>query len=110
MKQEQLKKLAEWYYDKKIYYDVETNKAFRANIGEERIYVGDWQPHKDSNQLDMLEDKMIEEAKIMQISIYLYEAKKIEVHYVIEGRFICGAGKTKNEARLDAILNYIENK
>ena len=105
MKQEQLKMLAEWYG-----YEV------RNVIMESSSWVAIYTDKGLSIKLpllqfiDELEDKMIEEAKIMQISIYLYEAKKIEVHYVIEGRFIYGAGKTKNEARLNAIVNYVEQK
>jgi len=76
-----------------------------------------WKPHKDSNQLDMLEDKMIEQNNYHHIiqETHIQDISK-EKKYIIWYQFsgadekpqVAGVGKTRNEARLNAILNYIE--
>ena len=94
VKQSELKKLAEWYgYDIQLY-------------SKDSV---DWQPHKDSNQLDMLEDKMIEEAGYYAIAFNKKDNGWVCSYMnpkTIEGTI--DNGKTKNEARLNAIVNYIE--
>ena len=109
MRQEQLKKLAEW-----------------AGINIKQLPLAfPFEPHKDSNQLDMLEDKMIEDiyravdySRCVNIEIYFdtggFVNPKVRVFVVDrdsrEDFSERGIGKTKNEARLNAILNYVENK
>jgi len=75
----------------------------------------DWQPHINSNQLELLEEKMIKEAKIetVIISIFIDEiwAEYYSGNlYTNQVRISKGVSKTKNEARLNAILQYIEGK
>ncbi len=122
MKQEQLKKLAEWYYKKgAALLNPSTNDRY-LNVQESPTMMGGWikfQPHKDSNQLDQLEDKMIKELKIkmdnnlLQYSMFFHnEQNEYDAHYYNndEPYNLFGKGKTKNEARLNAILNYMEKK
>lgn len=99
MKQK-LKLLAKWY-------GVRLGKLADLLIWNER-YI---------NTLDMLEDKMWQEARIICLKIfYLTETEKwIAWYYLPEQKkhdilptTIDGIGKTKNEARLNAILNYVE--
>jgi len=102
MIQEQLKKLVEWYYEEKY-----SSVSIDWIMGDGEI---------DSNQLDMLEDKMmskiladsnskeglVSERIVFTLSGYWY------VEYT-SGSFILNSeGKTKNEARLNAILKYVE--
>lgn len=75
------------------------------NLGDVDWNYDFWQPHLDSNQLDLLEDKMIE-SEIGEMEIYFYDDNVEVVYYGSEG--ILGYGKTKNEARLNAIINYVE--
>ena len=122
MKQEQLKKLAKWYgYNIDDGYLINKNSEPVAEIREETEddfwvkHLPLWQPHRDSNQLDMLEDKMIEEIETLDsIEWCIDDIEGCEEWAVIYQDnfqvFAQGIGKTKNEARLDAILNYIENK
>lgn len=72
-------------------------------------------PDSDSNQLDMLEDKMIKELRVFdECPFYLdftyYQDGLIGVAYknYVRKRFAKGEGKTKNEARLNAIINYVK--
>ena len=103
MKQEQLKKIAEWYG---------INNVFRE--------YDEWQPHKDSNQLDMLKKKFIEELRkkyaysLIEIRIRIgrngcYDFKLFrdeECHWCL---FIEEASSdNENECWLNAILNYVE--
>lgn len=89
MNEVELKKLAEW------------------------LRIEFWfKPHKDSNQLDMLEDKMIENKKV-KIIITKFEITILYQCYELMSDMempllTSGTGKTKNEARLNAILNYVE--
>ncbi len=110
MKQEQLKLLAEWY-----------GLKLRGELPFLHITDGIdsattyWQPHIDSNQLDMLEDRMIVSFPIWQLTIWR-NSKDHLYHIWYEykkqpgGRdeFIKGKGKTKNEAKLNAIISYVE--
>ncbi len=120
MKQEQLKKLAEWYGLKFIThvngYEYKGVPAYNTGEGQ-YLNLAIWQPHKDSNQLDMLEDKMIEECEFIRMRLFIdkqpngktyYQAQHF--HYKPGCLYLIGDGKTKNEARLNAILNYIEKK
>ena len=116
MKQEQLKKLAEWSID---INDIEGESNFyKDDEGDYRFidYRGidyEFDP-LDSNQLDMLEDKMLDELGVNEIRIYRYdnvdECFRVEYYNYDNVGVADGEGKTKNEARLAAILNYIENK
>ena len=111
MKQEQLKKLAKWYGLEKISSGSPEPDCYNKN--DFYVDVDYWQPHKDSNQLDMLEDKMIKEYNIYKFIVWdREEDERMRVYYY--GRYmdleIRGIGETKNEARLNAILNYVENK
>jgi len=101
MKPSQLKKLAEWYADDK------------APFTFKQLGLAVWQPHKDSNQLDQLEDKMAEELGRLELDLASDGARGIVIArhcYVKDGIIvhITAEGKTKNEARLNAILNYVE--
>ena len=116
MKQEDLKILAEWYGYKKN----EIVKVEDYGIGIKDCFP--FRPHEDSNQLDMLEDKMIEgiqnkyEQRICIKIINNYGKK--EFIYIItlypedsessDRHILVSIGKTKNEARLSAILNYVK--
>ncbi len=96
--------------------DLRALAEWRGTIPVNLLINNGWNPFLDSNQLDMLEDKMIEEAKISKIVLsFFHETKNGEwlIEYwclSMEKRITAGQGKTKNEARLNAILNYIENK
>ena len=106
MKQEQLKKLADWYYGKDLWKTEYKQIPFI--------------PHKDSNQLDMLGDKLWEDFNVEYMKIKNTPTAFIADYYkkyktyslfkksVPSERIISGRGKTKNEARLNAILNYVE--
>ena len=117
MKPEQLKLLAEWYYGEGIIVCSFNNDILRINNGLDNDV--NFVPHKDSNQLDMLEDKMIKELnkkyeRPIQITI---TCGRLGTAYFIryfvselngDDRFYLeDEGKTKNEARLNAILNYV---
>ena len=96
MKQKEFEILAEWYG--------------QDNMPEYMLL--DWQPDKDSNQLDMLEDKMIEELETLDsIEWAIDNIEGVDDWAVIYQDnfqvFTQGYGKTKNGARLDAIINYI---
>ena len=104
MKKSELRTLLEWFYDDK----------YRDLRGETWLRSGGWRPNEDSNQLDLLEDKL--KYKIINIvkneeSIDLnVKIRKFDCYYLLDDKdnLICGTGKTKNEARLDAILNYVQ--
>ena len=102
MKQEDLQILAEW-----------------LGLKWKSPLINDWEPHLDSNQLDMLEDKMIEELDIVRIEVnkcfgggwkamYLNEIPYEEKIGYYSDVVAVEKGKNKNEARLNAILNYVE--
>ncbi len=124
MKQEQLKKLAKWGGVRLMTLEDETLAVaipFQVNDLEGNLPHKLWQPHVDSNQLDMLEDKMIKETDVARIEITLrfggyyvaqyWDEKRIGEPFHFESDLITsGKGKTKNEARFNAILNYIESK
>ena len=132
MNKEQLMKLAEWYgyvvYPEDLFkgkmpknWDNIWNDGKRLKIdGDEIIFISgnssSWNPLEDSNQLDMLEDKMIEEAKINKITHSFFHETQVGEWLVEywnvdkEKRIIAGTGKTKNEARLNAIIKYVESK
>ena len=94
MENKKLKLLAEWYYEGKVTPD---------NI---------WSS-LDSNQLDMLEDKMIEDigqyALTLRFVILRTGKYKVDVFDYSEV-YASGKGKTKNKARLNAIISYVEQK
>lgn len=77
----------------------------------------DFCPYLDSNHLDMLEDKMLDECAIELLEIE--RGGNINEHKFVLVRgyatfnseqklLVDGKGKTKNEARLNAILNYVK--
>ena len=111
MKQEQLKKLAEWCGKDTFVIDEEIRFKGNGQL---------WQPHKDSNQLDMLKKKFIEELRkkyaysLIEIRIRIgrngcYDFKIFrdeECHWCL---FIEEASSdNENECWLNAILNYVE--
>jgi len=129
MKQEELKLLAEWYGYKttpikdgrKIAWYLVEDMGIK-NEHKRRIH---WMPDKDSNQLDMLEDKMVSEfvekysphkGHIKSEISYFGKKVKCGILFVGDGdlgtwgKYAEGLGKTKNEARLNAILNYVRKK
>ena len=126
MGQEQLKKLAEWYGEIKnnmLYKDRLIIAHLHNCLDVTKIATYPiWQPHKDSNQLDMLGDKLWEDFNVEYMKIINTPTAFIADYYkkyktyslfkksVPSERIISGRGKTKNEARLNAILNYIESK
>ena len=109
MKQEQLKKLADWLCEDELYTPFSKCPVWCM-------------PQKDSNQLDMMEDKMIEELSNYELCKNLSGGFRLDIiiyignnttliQYMPSNRhsvFIEGVGKTKNKARLNAILNYVE--
>ena len=95
MKQEQLKKLAEWskYQEKVIGLPIQFN------------------PLKDSNQLDMLKLKYIKEAKIGEAKIkYHSDGTRLIVRSVDVINTDTAFEKSENECWLIVILNYVEKK
>ena len=133
MKQSQLKKLAEWYglerqagtiknlsYGGIGRYD-EDYDLWKLN-GKPFCSPEDWQPHLNSNQLDMLKKKFIEELRKK------YDYSLIEIRIRV-GRNGCydfkvfrdeqggwclfieeTSSDNENECWLNAILNYVEDK
>lgn len=110
---DKLKMLAEWYGCKSIKW---TARVYYDEKGNE------FHPDRNSNQLDMLEDKMIEELRTkhnrpVNLSVGVFSDGETYLAQVA-----CGdigdveivdynvKGKTKNEARLNAIINYVEQK
>jgi hypothetical protein len=98
MKQEKLRLLAEWIEPKcKTIQDL----------------IVDALEKMDSRPIDMLEDKMIEELNVDQ---YYWLSDSGRTKFII--KFTSndyqtmheGRGKTKNLARLNAIINYVEKK
>lgn len=99
MTHEDLKLLAEWYYEKE-YFSVSMDWIY---------YEGDI----DSNQLDLLEDKMLKETKVFLMKLFVLENGAYTVKFrtnTLEDFSFAGDGSTKNEARLNAILNYIKRE
>jgi len=98
------KELAEWYGFNVVKYYKDSLQI------EDDKSTGEFEPDKDSNQLDMLEDKVIQESEYN--GIYLCPKEKgWNCSYCIRNtpHFIEADGKTKNEARLNAIYNYIKS-
>ena len=112
MKQAQLKKLAKWANIRLMVLEDKTLAvAIPYQINELKGNLPDklWQPHKNSNQLDMLEDKMIEGMGVERIELQpTEESWLVDYEYNFGAGFVSAEGKTKNEARLNAILNYVE--
>ena len=113
MKQEQLKKLAEWSID---INDIEGESNFyKDDEGDYRFidYRGidyEFDP-LDSNQLDMLKLKYIKEAKIGEAKIkYHSDGIRLIVRSVDVINTDTAFEKSENECWLIVILNYIENK
>lgn len=114
MKQEQLKLLAEWGYKKgATLLPPSTNEDY-LNVQEKPSMMGGWikfRPHIDSNQLDMLEDKMLLEVTQHGVVNIIYWYRKYSGKYMWKyscAGYIEGEGETKNEARLNAITQYVE--
>ncbi len=108
MKQEQLKKLAEWYG---LIMEDEEDYCYYNPHNRGLISECDWQPHKDSNQLDMLKLKYIKEAKIGEAKIkYHSDGTRLIVRSVDVINTDTAFEKSENECWLIVILNYIENK
>jgi len=102
MNDEDKKILVEWcglehfkWHNDNTYTYIPTNEKFN--------------PDSDSNQLDMLEDKFMEEIDCHAM-IYNVEEMRAEYDYWLEDEPLAyvGKGKTKNEARLNAIINYVK--
>jgi len=136
MKQEDFKLLAEWYgykirnynkwvkeIDSKWHHKLGNAVCLFYPLGHSLHAVNthgfycrieNWQPHKDSNQLDMLEDKMIEELRVkhktpvnLSVGVYRDNSKWLcQLHNEFYNSEI--EGKTKNEARLNTVFNYIK--
>lgn len=123
--QEQLRKLAEWYglelrtHSNKNFQILNAKeKNFGFKSGDTFTYPIYFMPDRDSNQLDMLEDKMIQELdEFLYCEIGMTENDASFgwwcIYYGKEGMLgkkvtIDAGGKTKNEARLNAIINYVE--
>ena len=107
MDEDKLKLLAEWY-------GFEIQEYSKDSV--------DWQPDKDSNQLDMLKKKFIKELRLK----YYPSLLKIKIIVARNGVYCLDifveqskgwlrlpeleeAGK-ENECWLNAILNYVEQK
>ncbi len=114
MKQEQLKKLAKWGGVRLMSLGDETLAIaipFQVNEIEGNLPDKLWQPHKDSNQLDMLKLKYIKEAKIGEAKIkYHNDGTRLIVRSVDVINTDTAFEKSENECWLIVILNYIENK
>ncbi len=116
MEVDKLRKLAEWYGAEFRLYNKDNAGGGKEHYGWiiNGVYKGEFKPYKNSNQLDMLEDKMWQGLdstyiKISYGSMYLVSYIKVKRWggEEFEEQISYGYGKTKNEARLNAILNYI---
>ena len=117
MKQQELKLLAGWYYkgeNRELVCSEKTQSIFTRNQKTKRLDEVLCLDH----QLDMLEDKMIEEWGIDYHFTLLnksaarssWEAQHVYgVQYTDDSQAITGKGKTKKEARLNAILSYVKS-
>ena len=112
MTQQQNKELAEWYG-----LELKGSKTPYIEFPDKdnpKITVADiWQPDTDSNQLDLLEDKMVKELGRLEMQLASDGAMGMVLcwhSYIQDGvaKEIKGKGKTKNEARLNAIYNYVK--
>ena len=126
MKQEQLKKLAEWAGVRLMTLEDETLAVaipYEVNDLEGNLPDKLWQPHVDSNQLDMLKKKFIKELRLK----YYPSLLKIKIIVARNGVYCLDifveqskgwlrlpeleeAGDNDNECWLNAILNYVEKK
>ncbi|GJQ43974.1 MAG: hypothetical protein JETCAE03_34720 [Ignavibacteriaceae bacterium] len=99
--------LAEWFglevLPKNLWHD--KNLMTLKRDFWDKAKSGYWQPESNSNQLNMLEDKFMEEIDCHAM-IYNVEEMRAEYDYWLEDEPLAyvGKGKTKNEARLNAIL------
>lgn len=83
--------LAEWYNGEKV-----TFSPF--------IFI----PESDSNQLDLLEDRMIKELGIDKVEIY-YIKNQVDIFYFNKKKLWgSSTGNTENQARLSAILTHMQ--
>ena len=135
MKQEQLTKLAEWYWDGKNIFDLPqiTDMYLPSECNDIRVELDmknviTFDPCEDSNQLDMLWNKFIDELGETNPSLLIQflvtkpvgEGLTTQKYVSIEITdgynkrvFKSSAIKSNDffkEARLNAILNYIEHK
>ena len=116
MKQEQLKKLAEWAGVRLMTLEDETLAIaipFQVNELEGNLPDKLWQPHEDSNQLDMLKKKWIKEAKINRIEYDLLQSSWWQATYyygVDDDERYETEGEEINDCDINAILNYVEKK
>ena len=106
MKQEELKEIMDW--GKVVYTiaDYETYYFFKESKHDISELL------KDSNLLDMLEDKMIEEAKIVKTISYKRGKLNYYIKYLAEYcvEEASGKGKTIKEAKYNAILKYAKQQ
>jgi len=111
-------KLAEWYWGDKI-TDMVIPNAFSLPSEcydimvelEMKSEAVTFEPQENSNQLDMLEDKMIRDLETLESIEWFDDGKELGWDVVYQDSFQIlaqGCGKTKNEARLDAIIDYLE--
>jgi len=105
--QEELKLLSEWYWKEKV-KDVSDCECIEFISGRTETLI----PYKNSNDLDMLEGRMMYELKD---TLFYYELYVGADEYVIRGynfdrteMFVNGYGHTKNEAILNAIIRYVK--
>ena len=120
MKQEQLKKLAEWYWDGKNIFDLPqiTDMYLPSECNDIRVELDmknviTFDPCEDSNQLDMLMKKWIKEAKINRIEYDLLQSGWWQATYyygVDDDERYETEGKGINACDINAILNYVEEK
>ena len=106
-----LKLLARWYYGEGCVITEDKNneiiEVYFRNTNE-TIYFS---PRFDANQLNELEQKMINEESITEIEIVKKE--KWDICYMslcsIYSKIFLGKGKTIQEAKLNTIINYLNN-
>jgi len=109
---EDLKLLAEWYE-----YEIMEDKATAALniegilVGYDEFYTMDFNPLKDANQLNKLEQKMIDEADICRVEFMFGDNREnvLATYYIkYKSNYICGEGKSIPEAKLNAVINYVK--
>ena len=111
MKPKDLERLAEWYYkgeNRELVCSEKTQSIFTRNPKTKRLDEALCLDH----QLDQLEDKMIEEMMNSGAIDIHVQCDKRDYTYRITVDAIrksIGSGKTKNEARLNAILSYVKS-
>ena len=115
MKQKDLQILAEWMYGDKLSDMVLPDECqhisieFKESIGQLTYF----DPIEFSNQLDMLEDKMIKEARIKRKEIFYRDKWTAARYFTDSEHFFLGAvsnRKIENEARLNAILKFAKQQ